>query len=241
MSIAQLNLIDSVRRGPSFVESEFRKLTLEKGQPSPRPDDLVEIAKTAGLVKKEAFLRPFIVGFFYSLSGFGSDNDLEKEKFLNNALQSYERFLHNPEGALPDWLYYAQWQLAEIRGLLGRPWNTVEEQCLKAAEWDPMRAEALRHILLYRFQREQWRIAHIYSSFCTNQFQGKCPTQRSWFINPAFYNWKILKYHIPILLAIRKKDEAAIKLAELLDILKANPEKFSEKDHLDIENLKNMI
>jgi hypothetical protein len=241
MTNTHLNLFDSLVKGPSFVQSELAKLALDKGQQRHAPRYLVELTKKTVLSKKEEFLRPFVIGFLNSRASYSSDNALEKEKFLNDALQSYRAFLHKPKGALPDWLYYAQWQLAEIGELLCHNSNTVEERCLKAAEWDAIRAEALRHILLYRFKRAEWRIAYIYSSYCADQFLGKPPTQRNWFINQSFYDWKILKYHIQILLAIRKKQEAAIKLADLQGILQANPKKFSENDYLDIESLKNMI
>jgi len=113
----------------------------------------------------------------------------------------------------------------------------VEKDLLLALEHDPTRAEAMKAILVSRYNQQEWRIAHIYSSFCVEQFLGRRPADRYWQVDDAFYNWKILRYHLPILVKLRKKDEARECLAQLKDRVQRYANQISERDRETVDAL----
>ncbi len=99
------------------------------------------------------------------------------------------------------------------------------------------RGEALAEILAYRYRQQEWRIAYVYRAFCVRQFLNKPPKNRYWIVDHAFYTWRILRYHLPIVMNLRKRQEAETLLSELQNRLLEKNNYYTETDYTQIKNL----
>jgi hypothetical protein len=233
-----------IRLGPLAIETELAKMTVPIDHESRRQPNkyihYVEWIQNRKFSKKYSPDRTFLLGYFLQQAGINSIIPTERENFFTQSIVQYQSFLSSDKNGNADMRYFAQWQTGVLQHSLGTRWPVVEGSYLRSLEYDTTRAEALKEVLNYRCTNQEWRIAYIYSSYCIDQFLEKIPANKYWHIDPAFYNWKILKYHIPILMAIREKEKAKNFLYKLLDRLQQTPENFTEKDRQDINGLKKM-
>lgn len=227
-----------IRLGPQGIETELATTTASLDQKPNKYIHYVELIRNIKFSKKNPTSRAFLLGYFLQQVGIHCNIPTEREDFFKQSLVQYQSFLSSGKNENPDTHYFAQWQTGVLQQSFGVKWPVVEGSYLRSLEYDTTRAEALKEILNYRCTNQEWRIAYIYSSYCIDEFLGKIPANKYWYIDPSFYNWKILKYHIPILIAIRKKEEAKNFLYKLLDQLQQNPENFTEKDRQDINGMK---
>jgi len=123
--------------------------------------------------------------------------------------------------------YFAQMQFAIAYRDSGAEWPEVEEKLLQASRHHPGRGEAMKVIVNHRRQQKEYGIAYMMSSISKQQYFGNVPDQKAWFVEPAYYQWKILNYHASICTKIDNHQEAAETFNELWEISKAHPEYFS--------------
>ena len=212
------SLITAVYTGPAALEARFETF---RGEIPPRHP-----------------LTPFIAGYFAQKAGRCCEDKEKKTNLFKQSLAHYQSFLSSKHRAGRDILYYTQWQIGVLQESLGHRWSEAEESYLTALEYDPGRAEALREVLIHQYLQKNWYVALIYSTYCKDQFLGKVPPKRYWGLNLSFYQWKILKYHLAILLHLQKQREAESCLNQLLQLANKHGADLSEKDLKDISMLK---
>ena len=217
--------------GPEVVEAEFGQLA---GTPSKDTKEKYiqysRILKEQRLSKNDLCWRSFLTGYFGQQAGLYSADKNEQVHLFKQSLADYQLFQDTGRNNHPDTHYFAQWQIGSLQYSLRYEWSVAEESYLKAMEYEAERGEALREIIVYQSIQENWFVANIYSSYCMRQYLGKTPSKGKWFINTSFYQWKILKYQIPVLLHLgenEKAKECARKLFNLT-VPNLNPAEIKE-------------
>ena len=71
----------------------------------------------------------------------------------------------------------------------------------------------------------------MYTKFCKVNFYNKSPyPNRLLFVDESLYRWRILESHSAACFYTNRKDEALANYEELTNVLKTNPELFSQED-----------
>ncbi|WP_143307063.1 hypothetical protein [Chitinophaga vietnamensis] len=227
-----------VTAGPDYVEDFFSS---QVGVGSNRSEHYQKFLETLRdnehrIGKKHDYVIPFLTGYFHQQLAIGQENVAIQRYHTDQALTAFNDFLSSQKGER-DLQYFAKWQTGELLQQLDTPWPEVEQIYLATLELDTARGEAIRNIIQMYYAMHEWRIAYIYSSYFMAQLQGKPPVDtRKWFIDTAFYHWKILEFHLPLCLTLRKKDEAR-KAYEMLMRYTVNHQEWFTAD--DLERFRN--
>jgi hypothetical protein len=226
-----------IRSGPATVETGLAgALGLDgNGGSAERYSNLIARLKEQGAPSGGD--TSFILGYLHQEAGKRCADTDQKRCYYEAALVHYEIFLQGRGRHNSDTRYFAQWQTGLIEQSLGHAWPLVEKGLLLALEYDASRAEALKAIITARYNQQEWRIAYIYSSHCVEQYLGRRPEGRYWGVDDDLYHWKLLRYHIPILLKLQKKEEAGAALGELKKRVGPFSASLSERDRETITYL----
>lgn len=166
----------------------------------------------------------------YHDSSCMKDNRDENEERLRRSLKYYRERVNRADG-YPEERYYSQLRIGTIMKMLEMPWEESLQELLKAYAMDPLRGESIKTIVDYYVEVNEWNLAYLYSKFLKVNFQNNNPyPKRLLFIDNSLYAWKILEIHSIICLYIGKIDEAKENYKDLLDVIKNNPELFSQDD-----------
>jgi hypothetical protein len=215
-----------VSGGPKFVEVEFEKWSAE-----PHKCLLPE----RGLSKRDLAWRSFLLGYFYQKAGGSCSHENERENLFKQSLTNYQSFQHTGHSKKTDIHYFAQWQIGSLQKSLRYPWAVAEESHLKAMEYNVERGEAHRDIIIYYCLQQNWPVAYIYSSYCLTHFLGNIPSKGNWFVNTPFYKWKILKYHMSVLLQLGELEQFKECAQELFGHCSTDPDlSAAEKQEISV-------
>jgi hypothetical protein len=78
---------------------------------------------------------------------------------------------------------------------------------------------------------QEWHLAYVYSKFARTTFHGNNPyPTRLLFVDESLYNWKFLEVHAAASIYCGRKEEARQTFNELLDILRKNPNWFTQEE-----------
>jgi len=249
--LSKINFDSLINSGPFAVESKFNqlgRLVYINTTPFDNENQTQQMERYMGYVdllsgiqssNKESLHTSFLNGYFNQQAAVHCPVEKERENFFKRALSGYQTFLRLNRRFHSDAGYFAQWQIGALQQYLEYPWPTVEGSYLKAIEYNSVRAEAIRDILLFYSSHNEWRISYIYSLYCKNQFLGKPPSKEKWYINIPFYNWKILKYHISTLINLKKKEDANKCLLQLASYFNLHHSTMSSEEKSEISSLKN--
>jgi tetratricopeptide (TPR) repeat protein len=164
------------------------------------------------------------------------DNREENEERLRRALKYYKERVDRSDG-YPEERYYSQYRIGTIMRSLEKPWNLTMQELLKAYAMEPLRAEPLKAIIDHYLQVGEWQLAYLYSKFCRLNFHNKSPyPKRLLFIDQSLYDWKISEVHAATCYYTGRLDEAKSTYQDILNLVKSNPEKFTEDDLNKIES-----
>jgi hypothetical protein len=116
------------------------------------------------------------------------------------------------------------------------PWNLTHQELLKAYSIDPSRGEPIKSIIDYYLRVGEWNNAYLYSKFAKVNYHNKNPyPSRLLFVDQSLYQWKFLEAHAAASFYCRKTEEAKSSYEEIINVLKKNPEFFTEQDVKKIE------
>jgi len=163
---------------------------------------------------------------FQSIASIVKDNDV-KLQMLSNALTNYELYLESNSGNDPK--YFAQWQKGLAQEQLGLPWSETEETLLLASQYKKERAEALKHIVQHYRSTGELGLAYMFSTISMQQHFGKVPPSNRWRVDSAYYQWKILNYHMSICNKIGNSQEAAETFSKIWKVYQERPDLFSDE------------
>jgi tetratricopeptide (TPR) repeat protein len=114
---------------------------------------------------------------------------------------------------------------------LEEPWNLTHQELLKAYAMDPIRGESIKVIIDYYLQMGEFNLAYLYSKFAKLNFHGKNPyPTRVLFVDESLYVWKFLEAHAAACFYIGKMEEAKSTFNEILNIMKTQPQHFTQED-----------
>lgn len=207
--------ITNLIAGPEHVEREMTRLLGIDNTAGRNLFDYLHFIKYLQGIKphkRQSFVHNFLLAYFHQQAGNHCSDQNQRKEHFKLAFSNYVSYLDSPEKHQPDTKYFSQWQIGKIQESFSHPWPAVEQSYLTTLEYDVSRAEALKAILTYHLSRDHWRVAYIYSSYCMNNFLGKRPLKRCWSVDNDFYDWKILIFHIRILLALGEKQQAQLLL-----------------------------
>lgn len=163
---------------------------------------------------------------FHSIAGVVKDKDIQIQ-MLSNAIVNYDLFLESNNAHDPK--YFAQWQKGLAQEELGMPWSESEETLLMASQYKKDRAEAFKHIIQHYRSTGELGLAYMYSTIVMQQHFGKTPAAIRWGVDPAYYQWKVLNYHISICNKLGNAQEAAETFSKLWKIYQDHPDLFSDE------------
>jgi hypothetical protein len=221
------------------VEAEFEKLTKSQQDQKGPQEKFIGYSRVLDQWpwnKTDLYWRSFFAAKFGHRSVAYCSNEKEREALFKKSLADYQSFQVTGKNKNTDIHYFTQWQIGLLQHSLGFKWSVAEESFLKAMEYDRKRGEALREIVIYQCLHENWPVAYIYSSYCKTRLLGKIPSNRKWHINVPFYQWKILKYHISILLQLGDIGQSRESAKELFVYYSSNTE-LSSEERKEINNL----
>ncbi len=158
------------------------------------------------------------------------DNKSENEERLRRAINFYKERVDRNDG-YPEERYYSQYRIGTIMKALEEPWALTMQELLKAYAIEPLRAEPIKAIIDHYLQVGEWNIAYMYSKFARLNFHNKNPyPKRLLFIDQSLYDWKLSELHSASCFYTGRKEEASKTYEDVLNLLRSNPEKFSEED-----------
>lgn len=226
-------LTANIAAGPEYVESIFEKLVgLPVGaSETERYLAYIDYLQTnQGKAKKPHYNKvAFLFGYLNEQTALHTGKKT-KDSYKELAFAYYQDFLSFGK-ACPDTRYYAMWKSGKMQEALGTPWSKVLVTYQSTLELDPIRGEAVGEIIDHYFTASEWRIAYQFSSYCKRVFLNNNPAGlRKWQVNPAFYDWKILDYHVPVCVALRKREEAKETYGALCKFVAAHSDDFSPAD-----------
>lgn len=164
------------------------------------------------------------------------DNREENEERLRRAMKYYRERVNRNDG-YPEERYYSQYRIGTIMRLLEETWSITMQELLKAYAMEPLRAEPIKAIVDHYLQVGEWELAYLYSKFCKVNFHGRSPyPKKLLFVDQSLYDWKILESHAASCYYTGRLDEAKVTYQDIINLVKSNPEKFSEADLQKIES-----
>lgn len=164
------------------------------------------------------------------------DNKEENDERLRRAIKYYKERVNRNDGYYEE-KYYSQFRIGTIMKSLEKPWSLTMQELLKAYAMDPIRAEAFKVIIDHYLQVGEWHMAYIYSKFSKVNFHNKNPyPKRVLFVDQSLYEWKLAEAHAAACYYTGRVDEAKSTYQEVLNLVKTNPEKFTEQDLKKIES-----
>ena len=166
----------------------------------------------------------------YHDSSCMKDNREENEERLRRSLKYYRERVNRVDG-YPEERYYSQLRIGSIMKMLEMPWEECLQELLKAYAMDPLRGESIKAIVDYYVGVNEWNLAYLYSKFLKVNFHGNNPyPKRLLFVDNSLYAWKILEMHSSICFYTGRSDEAKSNYRELVEVIRKNPELFSQDD-----------
>jgi glycosyltransferase involved in cell wall biosynthesis len=163
------------------------------------------------------------------------NNKEENEERLRRALKYYRERTSRPDGYAEE-IYYSQFRIGTIMRILEEPWALTHQECLKAYTMDPARGESIKTIIDYYLQVGEWHMAYLYTKFCKVNFHGKNPyPKRLLFVDESLYTWKFAEAHAAACFYTGRMDEAKANYQEILNLVKTNPQAFTQDDLKKIE------
>ena len=166
----------------------------------------------------------------YHDSSCMKDNREENEERLRRSLKYYRERVNRVDG-YPEERYYSQLRIGSIMKMLEMPWEECLQELLKAYAMDPLRGESIKAIVDYYVGVNEWNLAYLYSKFLKVNFHGNNPyPKRLLFVDNSLYAWKILEMHSIICFYTGRSDEAKSNYRELVEVIRKNPELFSQDD-----------
>jgi glycosyltransferase involved in cell wall biosynthesis len=164
------------------------------------------------------------------------DNREENEERLRRALKYYKERVDRNDG-YPEERYYSQYRIGTIMRALEKPWHLTMQELLKAYAIEPLRAEPLKVIVDHYLQVGEWHLAYVYSKFCRINFHNRNPyPKRLLFVDQSLYEWKLSEVHAAACYYTGRLDEAKSTYQDIINLVKSNPEKFTEEDLKKIES-----
>lgn len=164
------------------------------------------------------------------------NNKEENEERLRRALKFYKERVDRNDG-YPEERYYSQYRIGSIMRNLEEPWSLTMQELLKAYAIEPLRAEPLKVIIDHYLQVGEWHLAYLYSKFCRSNFHNKNPyPKRLLFVDQSLYEWKLSEVHAAACYYTGRIDEAKSTYQDVINLVKSNPEKFTEEDLKKIES-----
>lgn len=164
------------------------------------------------------------------------DNREENEERLRRSIKYYKERVNRTDGYAEE-RYYSQYRIGTIMRALEEPWYLTQQELLKAYAMDPLRAEPIKTIIDHYLQVGEWHLAYMYSKFCRVNFHNKNPyPKRLLFVDQSLYDWKLSELHAAASYYTGRQDEAKATYQDVLNLVKSNPEKFSEEDLKKIES-----
>lgn len=165
------------------------------------------------------------------------NNKEEREERLRRALRYYTERV-NTQGGYFEERYYAQYRIGTISRQLEMPWSETEQELIKAYEIEPLRGESIKIIIDYYQQMGRWSAMYLWTSAAIKAFHNKSPypkfngdpNGRLLFLDESLYLWKFLEGHITSCFYTKRLDEAKECFEELMSIMKAMPERFTDED-----------
>ncbi len=158
------------------------------------------------------------------------DNRIENDERLRRSLKYYRERIARSDGYEEE-RFYSQFRVGTISKILEEPWTKVHQEFLKAYAMDPLRAEPIKAIIDHYLNSGEWHLAYVYTKFAKMNFHGKNPyPTRLLFVDESLYAWRFLEVHSAACFYTGRKDEAKATYNELLDIIKKNPQNFSQDD-----------
>lgn len=164
------------------------------------------------------------------------DNREENDERLRRSIKYYRERVNRTDGYAEE-RYYSQYRIGTIMRALEEPWYLTQQELLKAYAMDPLRAEPIKTIIDHYLQVGEWHLAYMYSKFCRVNFHNKNPyPKRLLFVDQSLYDWKLSELHAAASYYTGRQDEAKATYQDVLNLVKSNPEKFSEEDLKKIES-----
>jgi glycosyltransferase involved in cell wall biosynthesis len=171
---------------------------------------------------------------FYTAQSYhdsaNGQNKEEADERLRRSLKYYRERTQRSDGYLEE-IYYSQFRVGTIMRALEEPWNLTHQELLKAYAMDPIRGESIKVIIDYYLQMGEFNLAYLYSKFAKLNFHGKNPyPTRVLFVDESLYVWKFLEAHAAACFYIGKMEEAKSTFNEILNIMKTQPQHFTQED-----------
>ena len=158
------------------------------------------------------------------------NNKEENEERLRRSMKYYKERISRNDG-YPEEIFYSQFRVGTIMRALEEPWYLTLNEFLKAYSIDPLRAEPIKAIVDYYLSIGEWNNAYLFSKFSKMNFHQKNPyPQRLLFVDESLYNWKMLEVHAASCFYTKRIQEGKQTYQEILDILKKNPQFFTQED-----------
>jgi hypothetical protein len=215
-----MNLEKLINNGPAEFETSLEMMLkgkLTTSEPKKKFIEFADFLNTQSRDKKESKLQPFLTAYFSQKAGTHCSDQNERNNLFEKSLNCYQAFQDNGDISKIDLRYFSQWQIGILQQALKKSWFLAEESLLKAMVYDPRRGESIREIIITYSRNKDWRIANIYSSYCVENLLGKVPVNGKWHIDLPFYRWKILKYHVIILVNLNRMEQANECAKELFE------------------------
>jgi len=185
---------------------------------------------------------------FYTAQSYHDSSNVpnnrdEKEERLRRSLKYYRERV-NTQGGYFEERYYAQYRVGTVSRQLELPWSDVEQELLKAYEIDPLRGESIKVIVDYYQSMGRWSAAYLWTSSAINTFHNKSPYPkfngdpqgRLLFLDESLYLWKFLEAHATSCFYTKRVEESKKCFDELMSIMKAMPDRFTDEDMNRIMN-----
>ncbi|PWV47083.1 hypothetical protein [Chitinophaga sp. S165] len=166
------------------------------------------------------------------------EKELAAHELLLRSANHYSKFLQD-QRCDPEIRYFAQWQMGLVMERLGSPWAEVEKWLLSASKYHEGRGEAMRYVIQHYRATSGWSFGFIYSSIAIKKFHGALPGQCQWFVNPGFYNWKVMYYHANICSKLLMKAESANSYRKIWPYVEQHPDEFTENQIQFFKQFKN--
>jgi len=159
----------------------------------------------------------------------------ENTERARRAIKYYRERVSRKDG-YPEEIFYSQYRIGTMMKSLEEPWSETHQELLKAYSMDPLRGEPIKAIIDYYLQMGDWNNAYLYSKFAKVNFHGNNPyPKRLLFVDQTLYAWKFLEAHAAASFYCGKRSEAKSNYKEILEIMKSNPDVFTEQDRKKIE------